>query len=111
MFKEFTFSAKYVLLRALLDQVRRNTGLGFHNNDQGHPAYTIGKSGKWDYNAFGDSPEHNSLYQMLKDLSEELKDCRDFRHCDLVFSWADFCRLATDAYAKKGQSEDAQESP
>jgi len=50
-----------------------------------------------DYN-FGDSPERNSMYQMLKELSESLKDCDDFRPEDFIHSWNDFCRIARHAY-------------
>jgi hypothetical protein len=100
MFESFGFSERYCIYRALLDSVQRNSATGFHNCDQGHPAYVMGRMGKSDYNAWGDSPEHNRLYMMMKELAESLHDCPDFRHDEFVFSWKAFCRLATDAYER-----------
>lgn len=96
--KKLSFSERYVLYTALLRMVKANDGTGFHNNDQGHPAYRAGESGKHDYDALGDSPERNTLFQMMRALSESLVDCGDFRASDFVTDWASFCRLAVAAY-------------
>ena len=99
--KKLSFSERYVLFTALLKMVKSADGTGFHNHDQGHPAYVAGRSGKHDFAALGDSPERNSLFQMMQALSESLSGCTDFAHTDFVTDWAAFCRLATDAYEKK----------
>lgn len=98
MFASFEFGQRYVLYTALLQMVRSCSGTGFHNLDQGHPAYRLGCSGKADRPAMGDAPENNDLYGMMRELSESLRDCKDFRREDFVFSWADFCQMATKAW-------------
>ena len=55
-FDSFGFSEKQLLYRGLLCLVESNSGYGFCNNDQGHPAYAIGQSGQYDYAQWGDSP-------------------------------------------------------
>jgi hypothetical protein len=96
--KALGFSERYVLFTALLRMIKANDGTGFHNNDQGHPAYVVGKSGKYDYDQLGDSPDRNALFQMMKTLSESLEGCTDFAPEDFVTDWDSFCRLATAAY-------------
>ena len=42
--------------------IETNSGIGFHNCDQGHPAYLLGADdGKVDPVMGGDSPEKNDL--------------------------------------------------
>ena len=98
MFESFDDSQRWLLLTALVDRVRANWGKGFHNNDQGHPAYRGGCMEEIDFKTWGDSPEHNTLYKMMKELSESLKDYPDILPEDLIFSWKDFCKMATEAY-------------
>ena len=104
MFSSFEFGQRYVLYTALLQSVRSCSGVGFHNCDQGHPAYRVGCEGKFDQQAWGDSPENNHLYGMMRELSESLRDCKDFGPADFVFSWADFCRMATKAWDERRHS-------
>lgn len=103
MFESFGFSERYLIYRALLDRIRTCWGHGFLNNDQGHLAYRFGCKNEWNYKTWGDSPEHNTLYKMMNELSKSLKDCGDFRQNDFIFSWADFCRIATSAYDEHKQ--------
>lgn len=98
--EELNFGHRHVIYTALLKMVKRNDGTGFHNSDQGHPAYRIGCDNKWDYDAWGDSPEHNELYQAMRILASSLSDCPDFAPSDLVTDWSSFCRMATEAYTK-----------
>jgi len=103
MFEHLGLVERYVIYRALLHAVQSNSGIGFHNSDQGHPAYRIGRDGRHDHSMWGDSPEHNSLFRMMHELSvylnEQELECPT--KTPYVFSWADFCRLATDAFDRQ----------
>ena len=102
-FEALTFSEKRLVYLGLLSLVTSNSGHGFCNNDQGHPAYAIGSNGGHDYQQWGDSPEHNQLFRMMHSLSVELNAADEDKSSeisDYVFSWADFCRIATEANKK-----------
>ncbi|HEX9912625.1 MAG TPA: hypothetical protein VGB01_05175 [candidate division Zixibacteria bacterium] len=101
MLEDLDSGQKYIIYSSFVYIVKSNSGIGFLNEDQGHPAYILGRESKNDYEKFGDSPEKNELYKMMKELSEFLKDSLDFSRKDLVFSWSDFCKMATDAYNKQ----------
>jgi hypothetical protein len=83
--------------------VNSNCGEGFANGDQGHPAYRVGREGKIHFETWGDSPDRNKLFQMMNELSVALNEAEMERptNIEYVFCWADFCRLATDAYDRK----------
>ena len=103
MFKQFETSDKRMIYQGLLCLVRSNSGVGFCNGDQGHPAYAVGREGKYDYQTFGDSPEHNRLFKMMHELSVALSEgdldgSSELGNC--IYSWADFCRIAYEAYEK-----------
>lgn len=91
-------------LRALLHSVQTNTGDGFHNHDQCHAAYVVGEHDL--DNDFGDSPEDNTLYKLLLDLSKWADEhCSDFRREELIFSWGDFCKMAVAGYQANPRRE------
>ncbi len=98
MFREFNFSQRYTLFTSLLNSIKSNSGLGFHNSDQGHLAYRIGCDEDIEFRDHGDSPERNELFKMMCVLSESLEDCTDFGPDDFITKWSDFCKMATDAY-------------
>jgi len=99
MFDSFDAIDQFVIYRSLLDSVCANSGHGFHNGDQGHPAYRTGAQGELlSFGAIGDHPDHNHLYKMMRELSEALKDHPELRRPDLVLSWQEFCRIAVDSY-------------
>lgn len=100
-FSGFSFSEMQMIYLGLLALVKSNSGKGFCNCDQGHPAYAIGRSGDYDHEQWGDSPEHNKLFQMMHALSVSLSEAEldgTSEIGDYVFSWSDFCRLAYAAY-------------
>ncbi len=102
-FAGFDFFEKQLLYRGLLSLVQSNSGFGFCNNDQGHPAYAIGRDGKFDYDQWGDSPDRNTLFKLMHTLSVELSEAEidsSSEIGDYVFSWADFCILAYSAYER-----------
>ena len=43
-----TDDEKYMIFRALVRMIKTNSGDGFLNSDQGHPAYLLGAQGKVD---------------------------------------------------------------
>jgi len=100
MFDALSTSERHLIYESLRFAVKSNSGLGFLNADQGHPAYRVGRTGGHDFHALGDAPEHNRLFKMMHELSISANAADESFSAsgDLVFSWADFCRLATDAY-------------
>lgn len=100
-FGKFTHSERRLIYLGLLTLVKSNSGYGFCNGEQGHAAYVVGRSGKWDYNTWGDSPEHNMLFKMMHTLSVSLVDSEldgSSEVSEYVFSWSDFCNIAHTAY-------------
>ena len=99
MFKEFNLIQRYTLFKSLLNSIKSNSGLGFHNSDQGHPDYLRGCDENIDItDPHYDNPNRNELFKMLLELSESLKDCPDFNHEDFITKWSEFCKIATDAF-------------
>lgn len=102
MFEQFDMLQKQLVFQALKRMVESASGIGFHNQDQGHPFYMEGAKGEPDAFSKDDSPERNNMYKMLSELS------RDFKANDETayvwwydFSeWQDFCKFAYDAYLK-----------
>lgn len=103
MFEQFGMRDKAVIYQALVCLVKSNSGVGFCNSDQGHAAYAVGREGKQDYQTFGDSPEHNRLFKMMHELTVALGESdldASTEISERIYSWADFCKLAYDAYEK-----------
>ena len=70
-----------------------NSGIGFHNQDQGHVAYSpVGNTDEHanQHKELGDSPEENALYQLLISLCEELGESAN----PPIKTWQNFCVLA-----------------
>ena len=61
---------KHLIFEALVRMIKSNAGTGFHNDDQGHPAYTLGAKGEVDPVAGGDSPEENTLFKLLASFDQ-----------------------------------------
>ncbi len=104
-FEGLDFSEKQLILRGLIALVKSNSGFGFCNNDQGHPAYAVGRQGEFDFAHYGDSPEHNKLFKLMHTLSVDLSSGAidgSSEIVDFIFSWADFCLLG---YSAREQPE------
>jgi hypothetical protein len=103
MFETLHPLERHLVYETLLHAIKTNSGLGCANADQGHPAYRSGRDGNSDYQTFGDSPERNTLFKMMHELSILMNEQDEsFRGTpDYVFSWADFCRLVTNAYDQR----------
>jgi hypothetical protein len=102
-FGELDFHDKQLLYKGLVALVKSNSGLGFHNSDQGHPAYAIGREGNHDYKQWGDSPEHNRLFKFMHTLSVDLCEAEiddSSEISEYIFTWSDFCSMAYEAYEK-----------
>ena len=87
-----TGDQKWLIFKALTDSIAANSGRGFHNTDQGHPAYRAGaKDGNSE--TWGDSPEKNELYVLLESFHPDLhKEGPD------LSTWQKFCAFAVEAY-------------
>jgi len=106
-FASLEFSEKAMIYQGLLSLVKSNSGIGFCNNNQGHPAYAIGREGKFDYATWGDSPDRNRLFKMMHRLSVELCKAEldgSSEIGDYVFSWSDFCNIAYASYERAKNS-------
>ena len=55
MISQPTDMEKYLIYKALVRMIETDSGEGFLNSDQGHPAYGLGKDGIIDPVAGGDS--------------------------------------------------------
>ena len=100
MFEHLDTSEQALIYGGLLTLVKSNSGCGFVNCDQGHPAYAVGRDGKIDYDTFGDSPERNRLFKMMHELTLALCKGDEDGSSEIgewVYSWADFCILAYSA--------------
>ena len=83
-----------IVYDALIHAVKTNSGIGFYNQDQGHPAYLAGaEDGSRDQ---GDSPQENELYKMFVILSEKYGRLKQTP----VSNWRQFCQLAVDGYTR-----------
>ena len=85
-----------VCFRALVEMIESNSGVGFVNADQGHPAYASGRQGIEDPVMGGDGPEDNCLFKLLQRFApEHHEQIRDLR------TWSKFCSLAFSAYRRR----------
>jgi hypothetical protein len=85
---------RVIVFKSLIHAIKTNSGIGFHNNDQGHPAYRMGIIGEIDLKTWGDSPEQNTMFQLLSTLSAVLGESERPR----IESWEEFCGFAVDSY-------------
>jgi hypothetical protein len=79
-----------------------------HRRQPNLPVRRVGRDGKYDYQAFGDSPEHNRLFKMMHELSVELCEGDldgSSEIGDCIYSWSDFCRIAYEAYEKDKKAQ------
>lgn len=109
-FEHFDFAEKQLLYGGLLALVKANSGVGFYNNDQGHPAYAIGRKGEFDFAQWGDSPDSNKLFRMMHALTLSLGAAEidgKSEISDYIYSWSDFCNLAYSAYERVKQTTES----
>ena len=100
MFSDLGDVEKYLIYKALVMMIEANSGVGFHNSDQGHPAYRMGASdGMSDSNTWGDGPEQNRLFKILVALNPEFLEDSSIGP-DLT-TWQKFCTFATNSYDRK----------
>jgi hypothetical protein len=83
----------------LVFAIRSNSGIGFHNADQGHPFYVPGHEPRINEDGYGDGPEKNELFIMVRDLSRLFGRTGATGH-PKIETWNDFCVLAYNAYLK-----------
>jgi hypothetical protein len=99
MLSDLSGVEKELIYKALVHMIDSNTGIGFTNADQGHPAYTAGASGassRIDVGILGDSPGRNILFKLVSSLCEQLPGIEP----DLS-TWERFCSFATEAFNRK----------
>ena len=94
-----TDDEQYLIFKALVHMIETNSGEGFHNSDQGHPAYLLGANdGKVDRVMGGDSPEKNTLFKLLASFDQTYHGV--VPNPDLS-TWQKFCAFAVDAYNRE----------
>ena len=103
MFEKLDQIQKSLVYHGLKLIVEKGEGLGFHNRDRGHPAYAIPASGKTtDDTDWGDGPDRNDLFKMLKSLSDDLRGtvfAKEVGWYDFT-DWQKFCKFAVDCHNK-----------
>jgi hypothetical protein len=62
MIETLTPHERVIVYKSLIHAIGTNSGIGFVNNDQGHPAYKLGATGEIDREAWGDAPEDNIMF-------------------------------------------------
>ena len=100
MFEKLNLTQKEIIFRALKAMVESNSGIGFHNADQGHPFYLTGAAGSPNTFPDSDGPDTNSVFKMLSELSRDFKD-NDYTRFNWWYDfseWKSFCKFAVDAY-------------
>ena len=61
-----TSDKNHLIFKAFVHMIATISGVGFHNGDQGYPAYLFGANdGKVDPVMGGDSPEKNGIFKLL----------------------------------------------
>jgi len=106
MFKNFSFDQQELLYLGLKSLIESKSGKGFYNNDKGHPVYYMSASGEsLKEMEHVDSPKTNSLFIMLSELTNELKDQGI---ADLGYKWwydfedwQSFCQFAIEVFEGK----------
>ncbi len=96
MLSDLSDVEKELIYKALVHMIDSNTGTGFINADQGHPAYIAGASSRIDVGILGDSPGRNILFKLVSSLCEQLPGIEP----DLS-TWEKFCSFATNAFNRK----------
>lgn len=87
-----------VIHMALMHAIKTNSGIGFHNSDQGHTAYRRGACDE--SGGMEDSPDKNRLYQTLRELNRERGPLVGYPE---IHSWRAFCEFATRSHDKVRQ--------
>ncbi len=103
MIESLPLRAKYLIYDALVQCVQSASGVGFHNGDQGHIAYLLGMESKVDHKMWGDSPEENMMFQLMRELSMYFVKHEQDRpsNAPLVLTWEDFCQMAVTGHEAK----------
>ena len=97
MFSDLGDAERHLIYKALVMMIEANSGVGFNNRDQGHPAYRTGAiDGASDSGTWGDGPEQNALFKLLVALSPEFLE--DPTVGPDLTTWQKFCAFATEAY-------------
>ncbi len=99
MFSHLTFSQQQFLYLGLKALIESKAGYGFLKGNLGHPVYQEGSLGKDpEKTDYPDSPIKNSLFMMLSELTQELKECgiedMGFKWWYDFSTWEQFCKFA-----------------
>lgn len=98
MFTGLTQGQKKLVFDGLMLLLKSESNAGF-NNDKLGMAYVIGaKTGDSNFKQHGDSPDRNDFFQMMVELSEDLRGHPEMS--EHVNCWQDFCQIAIAAYRK-----------
>ncbi len=87
-----TDTEKALIFDTLAHAIKTNSGIGFHNADQGHPAYMAGATNQ-DSETWGDSPEQNRMFKLLASFDRDLHE-----NGPNLSTWEKFCTYAVDAH-------------
>ncbi|MEW6185059.1 MAG: hypothetical protein AB1585_04880 [Thermodesulfobacteriota bacterium] len=108
MFSQLTFSQQQFIYLGLKALIESKAGFGFIKGNPAHPVYQEGSLGKDPLQTeYPDSPEKNTLFIMLSELSGQLKECgiedMGYKWWYDFSTWENFCKFAV-AVAKGGKT-------
>ena len=83
-----------LLYESLIHAIKTNSGIGFHNHDQGH---LINAGGAIQINdaTLGEVSDDNELFSLLNRLAQIIN--KDSQTGVKVYTWPEFCKMAVDA--------------
>ena len=87
-----------LLYDCIVHAVKTNSGIGFHNRDQGHLIYA-GVAIEITDETLGEVPDDQELFSMLNRLAGIIN--KDTQTEVKVFTWPEFCKMAVDAAKQK----------
>ena len=106
MFDNFSSTQLQLIYLGLKSLIESGSGYGFHNSDMGHPVYRMGSQGKPDISdPPADSPEKNTLFKMLSELTKILKkqdiQYQGFKWWYDFSDWQKFCQFVVRVFKGK----------
>ena len=82
-----------LLYESLIHAIKTNSGIGFHNHDQGH----LNAGGALQINdaTLGEPSDDNELFSLVNRLAQIIN--KDSQAGVKVYAWPEFCKMAVDA--------------
>lgn len=83
-----------LLYESLIHAIKTNSGIGFHNHDQGRPI-NAGGAAQINDATLGEPSDDNELFSLVNRLAQIIN--KDSQTGVKVYTWPEFCKMAVDA--------------